>query len=126
MEFSEDKAIYLQIADLICEKILRNEWHPEEKIPSIRDMAMQLEVNPNTVVRTYTFLEDKNIINKQRGIGYFIDKEAFSKTLILRKEDFFQQDLPKLITTLKLLNIEFDELKAYLKETKELIHENQH
>ena len=53
MEFGKDQAIYLQIADLICENILSGEWAAETKIPSVRELAINLEVNPNTVMRTY-------------------------------------------------------------------------
>ena len=53
MEFSQSQAIYLQIADFVCEKILLKEWPPESRIPSVRELAVQLEVNPNTVMRTF-------------------------------------------------------------------------
>ena len=56
MQFRETASIYLQIADYICEKILLKEWKVDERVPSVRELAMQLEVNPNTVMRTYEFL----------------------------------------------------------------------
>jgi hypothetical protein len=59
MEFRENQAIYLQIAELICERILLKQWASEDKVPSVRELAVQLEVNPNTVMRTYDFLEQK-------------------------------------------------------------------
>jgi DNA-binding transcriptional regulator YhcF (GntR family) len=55
MEFRENQAIYLQIAELICERILLKQWASEDKVPSVRELAVQLEVNPNTVMRTYDF-----------------------------------------------------------------------
>jgi DNA-binding transcriptional regulator YhcF (GntR family) len=63
MQFNNSsQAIYLQIADHICEKNLLAAWQAEEKIPSVRDLAVQLEVNPNTVARTYDFLKQRDII----------------------------------------------------------------
>ena len=90
MEFHEQRAIYLQIGDYVCEKILRKEWLAEEKIPSVRELAVDLEVNPNTIVRTYGYLEGKEIIVKQRGIGYFVAKNGYEKALQLKKEYFFR------------------------------------
>ena len=60
MKFDDNKAIYLQISDLICENILEGKWNEGYRIPSVRDMAVSLEVNPNTVSRTYALLESKN------------------------------------------------------------------
>ena len=65
MEFRENQAIYLQIADLMCESILSRTWKPGERIPSIRETAEMSQVNPNTVTRTYAFLEDQGIIRNQ-------------------------------------------------------------
>jgi DNA-binding transcriptional regulator YhcF (GntR family) len=70
MEFRENQAIYLQIAELICERILLKQWASEDKVPSVRELAVQLEVNPNTVMRTYDFLEQKDIIFTKRGMGF--------------------------------------------------------
>jgi DNA-binding transcriptional regulator YhcF (GntR family) len=58
MQFKESQAIYLQIADYVCEQVLLKEWKTDERIPSVRELAVQLEVNPNTVMRTFDFLLD--------------------------------------------------------------------
>ena len=68
MEFPGNQPIYLQIADNLCENILRKEWKEEDRIPSVRDLAVQFEVNPNTVQRAYTWLQEKDIIANRRGI----------------------------------------------------------
>lgn len=114
MEFQDKQAIYLQIADYICEKILRKVWNDNDKIPSVRELAVNIEVNPNTVIRAYTFLEDQAIIFKQRGVGYFISQDAYNKTLRLKKEVFLKQDLPFLFNALELLKIDFSELQSLL------------
>jgi GntR family transcriptional regulator len=111
MEFKEQQAIYLQIAESICEQILRKELNSGDKIPSVRDFAGSIAVNPNTIVRTYGYLEDQGIIYKERGIGYFVGADAYSKTLTLRKELFLKQELPRLLDTIQLLNINFSELE---------------
>lgn len=117
MEFKQQQAIYLQIADYICEKILHHELVVDEKILSIRELAVDVAVNPNTVVRAYDYLEDQGIIYKQRGIGYFVSKEAIDKIMSLKKECFFREDLPWLFKTMRLLGITVDELKSIYEKT---------
>ena len=117
MEFHEKKAIYLQIADYISEMILKKHWNAGDKVPSIRELAIEISVNPNTVTRTYAYLEEQQIIEMQRGIGYFVALKASGKILALYRKEFLEKDLPQVFRTMKLLNINFDELKKlYSKE----------
>lgn len=111
MEFRDNKAIYLQIAEFICERILLREWAVSDKIPSVRELAVLLEVNPNTVMRTMEFLQQKDIIFTKRGMGYFVCEEAESKVKNFKKEDFLQNDLPSFFRNIQLLDIGFEELK---------------
>lgn len=111
MEFEKDQAIYLQIADLICENILSEDWSEMERIPSVRELAVSTEVNPNTVMRSYAWLQEKDIIQNRRGIGYFVSDSAVEKTRTLKKEEFINNRLPQIFRMMKLLNISFDELK---------------
>ena len=68
MEFKDKQSIYLQIADYICEQILLGKWPPNERVPSVRDLGGMMEVNPNTVMRTYDFLQNKEIIFNIKNI----------------------------------------------------------
>ena len=111
MEFRDNKAIYLQIAEYVCEHILLGRWKTEEKIPSVREMAVTLEVNPNTVMRTYELLQTKNIINNKRGIGFFVAEDAGVQVKAYRNVQFMEDELPILFRNIYLLNIEFDELE---------------
>lgn len=110
MIFHEEKPIYLQIAELLCEQILDGQWAPTDKIPSVREMGATLQVNPNTVLRTYDFLQQRSIIFNKRGIGYFVEEEAVNKILDFRREDFFESTLPSFYKTLSLLRIEPEEI----------------
>ncbi len=105
MEFKEKQSIYIQIADYICEQILLGQWPPGERIPSVRDLATSLEVNPNTVVRTYEYLQGKDIISSQRGIGYSAAENSLELIRADRKERFMETELPELFKTMYLLNI---------------------
>lgn len=111
MQFRESQAIYLQIADHVCEKILLKEWKPEARIPSVRELAIQLEVNPNTVMRAFEFLQQQEIIYNQRGIGYFVGQTAYKNALQYRKDEFSEKDLPNVFRNMYLLGMDLDELK---------------
>ncbi len=89
MQFKDSQAIYLQIADYVCEKILLKEWKAHEKIPSVREMAVLLEVNPNTVMRTYDFLQQQDIVYNQRGIGFFVTENAVKHAQQYRENRVF-------------------------------------
>ena len=112
MEFRDNKAIYLQIADYVCEHILLEKWKADEKVPSVRELAVEMEVNPNTVMRTYELLQNKSIINNKRGIGFFIDEHAIDNVKSYRKVQFIDDELPVVFRNIYLLNIGFDELQA--------------
>jgi GntR family transcriptional regulator len=111
MEFQESQAIYLQIADMLCENVLSGTWKPGDRVPAIRELAESIAVNPNTVVRAYSFLQDHGIIHNQRGIGYFVAENAREITRDLERKRFLGRALPRVFRTMKLLEIGFDELR---------------
>ena len=119
MEFHKKDAIYLQIADIICEKILTREWDEGQKIPSVREMAVNIEVNPNTVMRAYAHLQEMDIIYNKRGIGYFVADKAYQTTLDLMKSNFIKNELPHVFKTLTLLEMDLEELQGLLKQYQE-------
>lgn len=112
MEFKETPAIYIQIAQYVCEQILLEKWKLGDKLISIRDMAVNMQVNPNTVQRAYDFLQQRDIIVNKRGVGYFIDDNAMEKILDFRREQFMENELPVFLRNVYLLNIDFREVKA--------------
>lgn len=112
MEFREKQAIYLQIAEYVCEQILLNKWQLGDKILSIRDLAVAMEVNPNTVQRAYDFLQQREIITNRRGIGYFAMADAHERILAFRREQFVQYELPVFFRNVYLLKMDFKEMKA--------------
>jgi GntR family transcriptional regulator len=119
MEFKESQAIYLQIADHLCEQMLLDKWKPDDRIPSVRELAVQLEVNPNTVMRTCEYLQQYDIIYNKRGIGYFVSVNAVSKIKQLKKERFLTNELPQFFRNIYLLDMELDELKPHYEKYKQ-------
>ena len=114
--FSNNQAIYLQIADYIADKILSGEWVANSRIPSVRELAVNMAVNPNTVMRTFEHLQLADIIFNKRGIGYFVSAEATRKIKKDRKKKFMEQVLPEFFRQLSMLNISFDEIEALYNE----------
>lgn len=106
MEFREKQAIYLQIAEYVFEEILLKKWQDGDKILSIRDLAIALEVNPNTVQRTYDFLSQQGIIANRRGMGFFVEPDADAKIIAFRREQFLKNELPNFFRNLYLLKID--------------------
>ena len=112
MDFRQNQPIYLQIAEYVCEQILLKKWKLGDKIVSIRDIAVVMEVNPNTVQRAYDFLQQQGIITNKRGVGYFTEENAMEKILAFRREQFMENELPVFLRNLYLLKIDMKDLKS--------------
>ena len=114
MEFNNQKAIYLQIADLICGQILAGRWAEDERIPSVREYASQLEVNPNTVMKAFDELQQKEIITIKRGMGYFVAPSSVERTRNFLKEEFIQLELPAIFARMQMTGFTLEEFsEAY-------------
>jgi len=111
MEFEQDKPIYAQIADRITENIIEGSWKVGERIPSVREMAVSLEVNPNTVVRAFSYLQEQEIIYNKRGIGYFVAEDGRNMAQKLKRREFIKKDLPHLFRSINMLNLSFEEIR---------------
>jgi len=118
MEFKETQAIYLQISDYICENILIGKWEAQARIPSVRELGVNLEVNPNTVMRSYDFLQNQGIIYNKRGIGYYVSEDAPAKVKMYLKSQFLEHELPQFLKNLLLLGMEIEEIKPYFQRLR--------
>jgi len=114
MEFHTQRAIFLQISDLLTDGILEKRWGNEERIPSVRELAASIEVNPNTVMRAYTYLQEKQIITNKRGIGFFVTSDGLQRSIELKREEFVETEIPKIEKTMKLLKLSFEDLRKLL------------
>lgn len=99
------QSIFLQIADQIRDAILVGRYKPGEKIPSVREMAANLEVNPNTVVKAYEQLIAGGLIASQLGVGFFVCEGALERVLALRRNIFFKDIVPSIVKEMHLLHI---------------------
>ena len=123
MDFKENKAIYLQIADRICEEILTGVFREEERVPSVREYAVKVEVNVNTVMRSYDKLQGDGVIYNRRGIGYFVAGGAVLRRKEMKKQIFMKEDMPVFFRQASLLGMTAEELQGeyenYLKNEEQ-------
>lgn len=110
MDFKENKAIYLQIAERLSHEILLDKYPEEERIPSVREYAAEMEVNVNTMMRSYEYLQQQDVIFNKRGIGYFVAAGAKEKIYNAQKEDFINEQLEEFFHKIYLLDIPIEKI----------------
>lgn len=110
MNFNDNKPIYLQIADSLMDSIVRGDLPDESRLPSVRDYAIEAGVNPNTVMRTFVWLQQQELIYMKRGIGYFVASNAADRILQMRKEYFFDHEANYFFDRLSSFGISSEQL----------------
>ena len=117
MNFKENKPIYLQIADRICDEILQGRYAENDRIPSVRDYAA------NTAMRSYDFLQSRSVIRMQRGIGYFVEPGASERIRSFRRVSFMNEELYDFFRQARSIGITAEELETlyrqYLSDTSD-------
>ena len=115
MEFNAHKPIYLQICDQLYGQILSGELKADDRLLSVRDLGIELGVNPNTIMRSYETMTASGIIYNKRGIGYFVAENAKDLVLSEMKNEFINNELPQVVKKMKLLGIGIDEINNLFK-----------
>ncbi len=119
MEINDRKAIYLQIADHICDRILSGEYAEGQKLPSVREFAAEIEVNVNTVARAFEWLQTNGVVQVRRGLGNFVSVNARCEAESIRRREFMEEQLPELFRAMRTLEIGIDEIvERYHAENK--------
>ena len=108
MNFHSEKPIYLQITDVISDRILAGELKDGDRIPSVREYGAEIGVNPNTMVRVYEKLTADGVIFNKRGIGYFVSDNARETVLSARRKEFLEKEVPAILQRLRLLGLDTD------------------
>lgn len=116
MEFLRHKPIFEQIADMICKKIIEGAYPNGSRIPSVRDLASLLGVNPNTVVAAYSLLADKQIIVTQRGLGYITTDNGQSLAKKYIENVLVHDELKRVLKELKDLGLSEEEIIKIFRE----------
>lgn len=121
IKFSENKVIYLQIAERICEDIILGTYAEAGRIPSVREYAQMIEVSANTVARSFDYLQQKGVLLNRRGVGLFVADNAVEAIKRMRREVFLSEELEAFMRQAVLLDIsEQDLLSSYHAIKKQL------
>lgn len=111
-EFEASKPIYMQIMDQVFLQIARGELKPGEKLPSVREMAIQAGVNPNTIQRSYAEMERMGVVETKRGQGTFvIDSKEIVSAL---KQTLQQQIIAQFVSSMEELGFTENEIISAL------------
>ena len=110
MEFKGNIPIYRQIIDHCFACILSGAWIPEERIPSVREMAASMAVNTHTVLKALEFLQQQEIIYPKRGMGFYLSSDAPARVNEARRQEFYESTLVELFAEMKMLGIGIDEI----------------
>ena len=124
MQFKENQTIYLQIAERISDEILLGHYATGARIPSVREYAALVEVNANTVMRSYEFLQTQGIIFNKRGIGFFVAPDAKIKIREYRRNEFLKNELPRFFMQLYTLHIPMEEIDSMYRQFIENLPSN--
>ncbi|MBO0992674.1 GntR family transcriptional regulator [Bacillus sp. SD088] len=119
-EFTGKAPIYYQIVQKICNQIVRGEINPGDKLPSVRELAVQYGVNPNTVKRVYMELDQMEISKVRRGQGTFVTENQ--KRLDELREQLKQDKIETFVSDMKEMGFDADEIakgiQLYLNNAK--------
>lgn len=113
MDFKDNKPIYLQIVALVAERIASKQWPEDQRIPSVRDLGMELGVNPNTCIRAYELLTREGVIANSRGVGYSVCEGGRERVMAMNRREFVEQTLPDVFAQMRALGISLEELKEF-------------
>ena len=110
MDFQRQKPIYLQIADRLMEQILAGQPAEGDRMLSVRDVAARMGVNPNTVMRSFDYLQGEEIIYTRRGMGYYVIEGARDRILAEQRREFLEEELPLIRQKMQVLGIDINQL----------------
>ncbi|MBQ5930712.1 MAG: GntR family transcriptional regulator [Tidjanibacter sp.] len=119
MEFNSNKPIWQHICNLVADRIILGLWREGDRIPSVRELAVESQVNPNTVMRAYDLLQRDGIIISQRGIGYFVAEGAAQKALDSSRREFLESQLPPIFERMEILGISAEDVAKLFEQYKQ-------
>lgn len=112
--FSDDKPLYIQIAEQLEDAIFTGAYPEETQIPSTTDLSVSLQINPATVLKGMNILVAENIIYKKRGLGMYVSTGATERIRKKRQESFYENFISPLVSEAQKLGLNKDEIKALI------------
>ncbi len=115
--WNDSQPIYLQLAEQIKDMILNGDVSAGEALPSVRQLAVDYQVNPITVSKSYQILVDEELVTKKRGLGMFVSDDAKDILQQLQRQDFIKHQWPQVLNKIEQLDIDIDTLIKSLEKT---------
>ncbi len=110
----DTRPIYLQIEDLIKTNIIAGIYQPGQKLPSVRDLAAEASVNPNTMQKALTELERSGLVYTQRTSGRFITEDISKMTEL--KEQLAREQIQLFLKNMEQLGLSRDDIRRLLEK----------
>ncbi|MFF2482846.1 GntR family transcriptional regulator [Paenibacillus sp. NPDC058071] len=114
MTFDNNQPIYLQIMNHVKRQIITGKLKPGDKIESVREMAAELQINPNTIQRTFQELEREGIVETKRGLGRYVTSEEL--TIMQMKKGMAGDLLDHFVQGMKELGFRESEIVAIVSD----------
>lgn len=112
--FNKSEPLYIQIAHQIEEMIFTGTLKSGQQVPSTTQLSQELKINPATVLKGMNILVEKNLIQKKRGMGMFVCKDAYKLIQQQRQDSFYKEYVKRTIDEAKKLDISVNELKEMI------------
>lgn len=116
VDFSNEKPIYLQIVGQIQKKMIVGEYACDQRLPSVREMASEFKVNPNTMQRAFQELENQGLVYSVRTSGRYVTKNQ--SMIDQLKEETIKKEIHQFFLTMDSIGVDLDQIISYLKEEK--------
>lgn len=109
-DWKEDQPIYRQLRDKVASAILEGSLKEGEALPSVRNVAVEMQINPLTASKAYQELVSQELVEKRRGLGMFVIKGARAKLLQGEKKKFLEEEWPEIVARIQALEMDIDDL----------------
>ncbi len=109
-DFHTSQPIFVQIRQRLIEMILRGQAQEGEALPSVRQIAADLSVNPLTVTKAYDALVEIGVVEKRRGLGMFVKQGAREELLAHERRQFLKEDWPRIAARIRALELDLKQL----------------
>lgn len=109
-DWKEDQPIYRQLRDKVASAILEGSLKEGEALPSVRNVAVEMQINPLTASKAYQELVNQELVEKRRGLGMFVIKGARAKLLQGERKQFLEEEWPEIVARIQALEMDIDDL----------------
>ena len=109
-DWKEDQPIYRQLRDRMAAAIIDGSLKEGDALPSVRNVAVDFQINPLTASKAYQELASEDLVEKRRGLGMFIIEGAREKLLQAERERFLEIEWPEVVGRIKALSLNVQDL----------------